>query len=77
MHLTALFLFLTDYKLLMNDWRGYLIAGFALVWVANIYMSIFSFIRQDIKKEMIEIKSMEKGEENKLNQIENSTNDKK
>ena len=76
-YITALFLFLTDYKLLMNDWRGYLIAGFALVWVANIYMSIFSFIRQDIKKEMIEIKSMEKGEENKLNQIENSTNDKK
>lgn len=66
-YVTAIFLFLTDYKLLMNDWRGYLIAMFALVWIANIYMSLFSFIRQDIKKEMTEIKCLEKIEENKSN----------
>lgn len=52
-------LFLTGYKLLMDDWRGYLIAGFSLVWVANIYMSLFSFIRQDIKREKTEIECME------------------
>jgi hypothetical protein len=43
----------------MNDWRGYIIAGFALVWVSNIYMSLFAFIRQDIKKEKTEIECME------------------
>lgn len=58
-YITVLFLFLTDYKLLINDWRGYLIAGFALVWIANIYMSLFGLIRQDIKKEKTEIKIME------------------
>src|ERR1700728_476710 len=49
-YVTIIFLLLTGYKLLMDDWRGYLIAGFALVWVANVYMSLFAFIRQDIKK---------------------------
>ena len=59
-YVTVLFLFLTGYKLLMHDWRGYVIAGFSLVWVANIYMSVFSFIRQDIKKEKSEIECIEK-----------------
>ena len=59
-YVTILFLFLTGYKLLMNDWRGYLISGFSLVWIVNIYMSLFLFIRQDIKKESTEIKLMEK-----------------
>ncbi|WPV65626.1 hypothetical protein [Chitinophaga sp. LS1] len=54
-------LLLTGYKLLMDDWRGYLIAGFSLVWVANFYMSLFSFIRQNIKKEKTEIECMENG----------------
>ena len=59
-YVTVLFLFFTGYKLLINDWRGYIIAGFSLVWMANIYMSLFSFIRQDIKKEKTEIEYMEK-----------------
>ena len=44
----------------MNDWRGYIIAGFALVWIANVYMSLFGLIRQDVKKEKIEIGLMDK-----------------
>jgi hypothetical protein len=59
-YVTIFFLFLTGYKLLMDDWRGYLIAWFSLVWIANIYMSFFNFIRQDIKKEKSEIAEMEK-----------------
>jgi hypothetical protein len=59
-YVTVLFLFLTGYKLLMDGWRGYVIAGFALVWVANIYMSLFNFMRQDIKKEKSEIEFLEK-----------------
>ena len=62
-YVTMLFIFLTDYKLLINDWRGYIIAGFALVWIANIYMSLFGFIRQDIKMEVTEIKCLEKKSE--------------
>lgn len=59
-YVVILFLFLTGYKLLMNDWSGYVIAGFSLVWIANIYMSLFGLIRQDIKKEKVEIEIMEK-----------------
>jgi len=50
---------LTDYKLLLNDWRGYIIAGFSLVWMANVYMSLFARIRIDIKKEKKEIEAIE------------------
>jgi len=60
-YVTIGFLFLTRYQLLLMDWRGYLIAGFALVYVANAYMSLFGLIRQDISKEKCEIKLMEKG----------------
>ncbi len=62
-YVTALFLWLTGYKLLMPDWRGYIIAGFSLVWVANSYISVFSFIRQDIKKEKAVISELEKKKE--------------
>jgi len=55
-YVTILFLCLTGYKLLMDNWAGYLIAGFALVYVANAYMSLFGLIRQDIVKEKEEIK---------------------
>jgi hypothetical protein len=44
----------------MPGWRGYLISGFALVWVANIYMSIFARLRLDIKRERVEISAVEK-----------------
>lgn len=60
-YVTIVFLLLTGYKLLLDDWRGYVIAGFSLVWLANIYMSLFSLIRQDIKKEKTAIELMEKG----------------
>jgi hypothetical protein len=66
-YVTVLFLFFNGYKLLLDDWRGYIIAGFALVWIANVYMSLFGFIRQDIKKEKAEIECMEdQRSENKI-----------
>ena len=58
-YVTVLFLFLTGYKLLLDDWRGYIIAGFALVWIANVYMSLFGFIRVGMKKEGFEAKIKE------------------
>jgi hypothetical protein len=51
----AFFLILTRYKLFFSDWRGYLIALFALVWIANQYMSIYNRLRLDIKHERVEI----------------------
>ncbi len=59
-YVTIFFIFLTDYKLLLDDWRGYLIAGFSLVWIANFYMNLFGLIRIDIKKDKTEIAAVEK-----------------
>ena len=58
-YVAILFLVITRYKLLFQDWRGYLIGGFALVWVANQYMSLYAHLRLDIRKERVEIKHVE------------------
>ena len=36
-----------------------MIGGFALVWVANQYMSLYAHLRLDIRKERVEIKHVE------------------
>jgi hypothetical protein len=54
-YVAALFLIITRFKLLYGDWRGYLIALFALVWVANQYMSVYNHLRLDIKHEQVQI----------------------
>ena len=59
-YVTILMLILTGFKLLIPDWRGYIIAGFSLVWIANIYMSLYAFLRIDIKKERIITRLQEK-----------------
>lgn len=59
-YVTIVFLAITRYHLLFEDWRGYLVGGFALVWIANIYMALFAHIRLDVKKERTEIKEVEK-----------------
>jgi hypothetical protein len=53
-YVTVFFLLITQYRLLYEDWRGYLVGGFALVWVANQYMSLYNRLRLDIKGEKIE-----------------------
>jgi hypothetical protein len=59
-YVAILCLVLTHYKLLYLDWRGYIIALFALVWIANLYMSLYGRLRLDITKERVEIKKVEK-----------------
>ena len=59
-YVTILFLIITKYKLLFDDWRGYIIAGFALVWISNIYMSLYGFVRVGLKNEKIEADIKEK-----------------
>src|SRR5437016_11565528 len=72
-YVAAFFIFLTGYKLLLHDWRGYLMAWFALVWVANMYMSAFGRLRLDIKRERVEIE----GAEAEVEQKAGSKTDKK
>ena len=58
-YLAAAILIITQYKLLFPDWRGYLVAFFSLVWMANQYMSVYNRLRLDIKHERVEIKAEE------------------
>jgi hypothetical protein len=62
-YVAGFFLGIAHYKLLFLDWRGYLIGFFALVWISNVYMNIYSRIRLDIKKERAEIALEEKAAE--------------
>ena len=56
---TAFFLMITRYTLLFDGWRGYLIAGFSLVWLANVYMSFFGRLRLQIREDRIDIAAAE------------------
>ena len=54
-HVTLFFLLLTHFQMLLTGWRGYLISWFALVWIANVYMSVFNRLRLEIKHENVVI----------------------
>ncbi|MDB5293897.1 MAG: hypothetical protein JWL69_5138 [Phycisphaerales bacterium] len=69
-HYAALFfMFLAGYHLMFRDWRGYLIAFFALVFVANAYLNLYSRLRVDITAQKVETKAKEK-EIEQIEQIE-------
>jgi len=59
-YVTVFFLILTRYRLLLDDWRGYVIAFFALVAIANVYMSSFGRLRQEVKSEKLEAEKKER-----------------
>ena len=59
-YVAIFFLILTHFHLLFDDWRGYVIAGFSLVWVANQYMSLYNRLRLDIRAERNEAKIKER-----------------
>lgn len=40
-YVTIFFLVVARFQLLCTGWRGYLVAFFSVVWVANFYMVIF------------------------------------
>ena len=64
---SAGFLIITRYKLLYDDWRGYLVALFALVYVSNFYIGLFGHVKLEVKKNRVEIKAMEADVEQKMN----------
>lgn len=59
-YVAAFFLLLTQFQLLYAGWRGYVLAWFALVWVANFYMSLYNRLRLDIKHENVVIAAEQK-----------------
>jgi hypothetical protein len=58
-YVTAVFLLITRYKLLFDDWRGYLLAFFALPYVANAYIGLFAQTKLEAKKDRAEAKVMQ------------------
>lgn len=66
-------LLITGYKLVFDDWRGYLISGFSLVWIANVYISIYAFLRYGLKHQKMEadLKEVE------LEEVKDETDDKR
>lgn len=65
-YVAAAVVWMTGYRLLVPGWRGALLAWFTLVWVANVYISLFGRLRLDIKRERVEIKVEEKEAELKF-----------
>src|SRR5215813_14875987 len=52
-YIAALFLLIAPLPLLLPGWRGYFLSWLALVWVANIYMSLYGRLRLDIHHERL------------------------
>lgn len=59
-YITLIFMFMTGYKLLLDDWRGYVVGFFALTGVANVYLSAYGRLRVDIKAERVQIAATER-----------------
>lgn len=58
-YVTILVLIITNYTLIYDGWRGYFLAGFSIVWIANVYMSLYNLLRIDLKKQKIIAKKEE------------------
>ena len=58
-YVALLALWLSGWRFLLPDWRGVVFAWFAVVWVANLYMSIFGRLRIGIKSERLGVKVLE------------------
>ena len=47
------------FRMLMPDWRGYVVAFFSLVLVANAYLNLFNRLRLEITQTKSETKKLE------------------
>jgi hypothetical protein len=54
-YVVAGMLVMTRYRLLIDDWRGYVIAFFAMTAIANLYLSLYGMLRVDIKSERLTV----------------------
>lgn len=64
---------LTGFTLLVPGWRGALLAWFTLVWVANVYTSLYGRLRLDIKRERVEIEAEELAVDGEAAPVKNVT----
>jgi hypothetical protein len=64
-YVSVLVVVLTGFTLLYSDWRGYVLAVFALVWLSNVYMSLFGRLRLDIRHERQELEGAQSGQTSK------------
>jgi hypothetical protein len=48
---TLAVLLMTGFQLLIDDWRGWILAFFLIPWLANQWMSLYRRLRVDIKHE--------------------------
>ena len=55
-YVTVAVLFLTRFHLLFDDWRGYVLAFFALPFISNLYMGLYAQTKLEAKKDRIEAK---------------------
>jgi hypothetical protein len=53
-YVAAAVLLFARFQLLYAGWRGYVVAWLALVWIANIYMSLYGRLRLEIREERAE-----------------------
>jgi hypothetical protein len=59
-YVTIAFLVMTRFKLLIDDWRGYVISLFSLVLVANTYLTLYARLRVEITQTKAETELIEK-----------------
>jgi hypothetical protein len=60
-YVTVIFLIITRFKLIFDDWRGYLLSFFSLVFIANALLNLYARLRVEIHKEKAVIQSIESG----------------
>ena len=56
---TLVVVILTGFRLLVDDWRGYILAFFLIPWIANQWMSLYRRLRVDIKHENLKAEVVE------------------
>jgi hypothetical protein len=56
---TIFLLILSGFRLLIDDWRGYILAFFVNAWLANQWMSLYRRLRVEIKHTNVKAKEVE------------------
>jgi len=51
---------LTGFRLLIDDWRGYVLSFFVINWLANQWMSLYRRLRVEIKQENVIAEKIER-----------------
>ena len=57
---TLIVLLITGFRLVYDDWRGFMVAFFVMPWLANQWMSLYRRLRVEIKQENAVAEKIEK-----------------